>query len=174
MSQQPTMSQKPLSAQTGTLCVRLIRSLSERKQLVQVTTKRHGAAVALTRAAWLRHNLLDERADCVPCCRTVFGRQMHVEFGNGPDIQSLIIRRQAHDLRRWRCSDDLPQSAFFGFQILHTSGQCARVVFVLLNPSDEVGDTGAGLRQSVPGRGALDVSSLHCGHVLAGGARRSA
>nr|WP_294138569.1 hypothetical protein [Sphingomonas sp.] len=99
---------------------------------------------------------------------------MRIELGDRARVQALIVRRQSHERRRWRCSDDLLQSPFLGFQILHARRQCARCILVLLDAGDEVGDAGAGLRQLVFGRGTLGVSGLCCDRELLLEERREA
>ncbi|MEG8029019.1 hypothetical protein QP174_13835 [Sphingomonas aerolata] len=142
------------------MCVWRARFLRERQHPVQVTVQLDGAALATTRAAWLHHDLLDERADGLPGARTVGGGEVHVELGNRARVQALVVRRQAHDRRRWRCSDDLLQSPFLGFQILYPCRQCAGGVLIFLNLGDEIGDARADLHQFVLGRGTLSVSGL--------------
>nr|WP_246349010.1 hypothetical protein [Sphingomonas aerophila] len=122
-----------------------------------------GTALAATRAAGLHYDLLDERADDLPGAPAIVRCEVCVELGDRARVQALVVRWQPHDLRRWRCNDDLLQSAFFGFQVLHPRRQRAWGVFVLLDPGDEVSDTGAGLRQLVFGLRALGVPSLRRG-----------
>ncbi|MCI4652586.1 MAG: hypothetical protein MRY68_00290 [Sphingomonas aquatilis] len=88
---------------------------------------------------------------------------MSVEIGDRARVQVLVVRRQAHDPRRWRACDDFLQAPFLGFQILHPRRQRAGGVLVFLDAGDELGDAGAGLRQTVLGLRALGVSGLRRG-----------
>lgn len=91
---------------------------------------------------------------------------MRVEFGDRARVQALVVRRQAHDGRRWRACDDLLQPPFLRFQIFHPRRQCAWRVLVLLDPGDELGDAGAGRRQVMLGLRALGASGLRPGCEL--------
>ncbi|USI72908.1 hypothetical protein [Sphingomonas morindae] len=120
----------------------------------------NGAAFAAARAAWLHHDLLDERADDLASGSTLAGRQMRLELGDRATVELLIVRREPHDLSGRELGKCLLEAIRVSLQITKAACQRPGRVAILFDARDDLGHAHACVCEFALDPGAFRVAQL--------------